>query len=127
MTTIAIPQQTALRQPSRLSMTLRYLRRNKSLLIGLIILFALIAFTVIGLFLIEPKQAYPLAVRSKQPPSLRYPFGTDFFGRNLVAAMVVGMWQTALIGVIAGALGTLAGVVLGFVSAYFGGLIDKIG
>jgi peptide/nickel transport system permease protein len=126
MTTIAIPQQTALRQPSRLSMTLRYLRRNKSLLIGLIILFALIAFTVIGLFLIEPKQAYPLAVRSKQPPSLRYPFGTDFFGRNLVAAMVVGMWQTALIGVIAGALGTLAGVVLGFVSAYFGGLIDTV-
>lgn len=126
MTTIAIPQQTALRQPGRLSMTLRYLRRNKSLLIGLIILFALIAFTVIGLFLIEPKQAYPLAVRSKQPPSLRYPFGTDFFGRNLIAAMVVGMWQTALIGVIAGALGTLVGVVLGFVSAYFGGLIDTV-
>jgi peptide/nickel transport system permease protein len=126
MTTIAIPQQTALRQPSRLSLTLRYLRRNKSLLIGLIILFVLIAFTVIGLFLIDPKQAYPLAVRSKQPPSLRYPFGTDFFGRNLVAAMVVGMWQTALIGVIAGALGTLAGVVLGFVSAYFGGLIDTV-
>jgi peptide/nickel transport system permease protein len=126
MTTIAIPQQTALRQPSRLSMTLRYLRRNKSLLIGLIILFVLIAFTVIGLFLIDPKQAYPLAVRSKQPPSLKYPFGTDFFGRNLIAAMVIGMWQTALIGVIAGALGTLVGVVLGFISAYFGGMIDTV-
>jgi peptide/nickel transport system permease protein len=44
----------------------------------------------------------------------------------LLAAMVVGMWQTALIGVIAGALGTLIGVVLGFISAYFGGIIDTV-
>ena len=63
-------------------------------------------------------------VRSKQPPSLQYPFGTDFFGRDLLAAMVVGMWQTALIGVLAGGIGTLIGVVLGFISAYFGGWID---
>ena len=126
MTTIALPQQGAVRQPGRLSLAFRYLRRNKSLLIGLIILLALVTFTVVGLFLIEPKQAYPLAVRSKQPPSWRFPFGTDFFGRNLIAAMVVGMWQTALIGVMAGALGTLIGVILGFVSAYFGGLIDVL-
>jgi peptide/nickel transport system permease protein len=73
---------------------------------------------------IDQKDAYPLAAPTRQPPSLEYPFGTDFFGRNLYAAMVVGMWQTALIGVLAGALGTLAGTVLGFVSAYFGGWID---
>ncbi|HET9222442.1 MAG TPA: ABC transporter permease [Roseiflexaceae bacterium] len=123
MATIAIPQPEV-RQPSRLTLTLRYLRRNKSLSIGLLILFLLIAFTVIGLLLVDTKQAYPLAVRSKQPPSLRYPFGTDFFGRNLMAAMVVGMWQTAIIGVMAGAMGTIIGVVLGFASAYFGGILD---
>jgi peptide/nickel transport system permease protein len=38
--------------------------------------------------------------------------------------MVIGTWQTALIGIIAGALGTLIGVVLGFISAYFGGIVD---
>jgi peptide/nickel transport system permease protein len=123
MTTIAIPQPEV-RQPSRLTLLLRYLRRNKGLLIGLIIMLLLVGFTVIGLLTIDSKQAYPLAVRAKQPPSLRFPFGTDFFGRNLYASMVVGMWQTALIGVLAGALGTLIGVVLGFISAYFGGLID---
>ncbi len=48
MTTIAIPQQGVIRQPGRLSLAFRYLRRNKSLLIGLIILLALITFTVIG-------------------------------------------------------------------------------
>jgi peptide/nickel transport system permease protein len=39
--------------------------------------------------------------------------------------MVVGLWQTALIGVLAGGIGTLIGVVLGFTSAYFGGPMDS--
>lgn len=38
--------------------------------------------------------------------------------------MVIGLWQTALIGLLAGGLGTAIGVVLGFTSAYFGGWID---
>ena len=94
-------------QPSGLTLFLRYLNRNRGLAVGVVILIALVLFTVIGLI------------------SLKYPFGTDFFGRNLLAAMVVGMWQTAVIGVIAGGLGTLIGVVLGFTSAYFGGWIDS--
>ncbi len=127
MTTIVATSapEAAVQQPGRLTLLLRYFNRNKGLAIGLIILIALVLFTVIGLMTINPKQAYPLSVATKQPPSLKYPFGTDFFGRNLLAAMVVGMWQTAVIGVIAGGLGTLIGVVLGFTSAYFGGWIDS--
>ncbi|MBN9364605.1 MULTISPECIES: ABC transporter permease [unclassified Devosia] len=127
MTTIVATSapEAAVQQPGRLTLLLRYFNRNKGLAIGLIILIALVLFTVIGLMTINPKQAYPLSVATKQPPSLKYPFGTDFFGRNLLAAMVVGMWQTAVIGVIAGGLGTLIGIVLGFTSAYFGGWIDS--
>ena len=125
MATIAMPQTGQIKQPGRITMVLRYLRRNPSLAIGLLILLALIAFTVIGLLTVNPKNAYPLAVRSKQPPSAQYPLGTDFFGRDMLTAMVVGIWQTALIGVLAGAIGTLIGVVLGFTSAYFGGPIDS--
>ena len=125
MATVALPQ-TELRQPSRLALGMRYLRRNPSLAIGLFILTLLILFTVIGLLTVNTKQAYPLSVRTRQPPSVQYPFGTDFFGRNLLAAMVVGMWQTAVIGLLAGGLGTLIGVVLGFISAYFGGVIDTV-
>jgi peptide/nickel transport system permease protein len=113
-----------LRQPSALELALRYLRRNKSLGVGVAILLILIAFTAIGFLAVDPKHAYPLAAPTKRPPSWSYPLGTDFFGRNLFAAMAVGMWQTAAIGVIAGGLGTFIGVVLGFVSAYFGGWIE---
>jgi peptide/nickel transport system permease protein len=126
MTSAAIPQQSSYRQLGRATLLFRYLQRNKSLLIGLLILLALVLFTVIGLFTVDPKQAYPLSVTPRQPPSLKFPFGTDFYGRNLLAAMVTGMWQTALIGLIAGAIGTFIGVVLGFISAYFGGPIDTI-
>jgi peptide/nickel transport system permease protein len=123
---MAAAEPEAIRQPSNLVLFLRYLRRNKGLAIGVLILIALTLFTVIGLFTVNPKQAYPLSVALKQPPSLKYPFGTDFYGRNLLVAMVIGMWQTALIGLLAGGIGTAIGVVLGFTSAYFGGWIDAV-
>jgi peptide/nickel transport system permease protein len=113
-------------RPDRAWLIFHYLRRNKSLTVGLLIMLALIVFTLAGFLFIDAKDAYPLSAAPRKPPSWKYPFGTDFFGRNLLAAMVVGMWQTAAIGLLAGALGTLIGVCLGFISAYFGGWIDTI-
>lgn len=113
-------------RPSRSKLIWHYLRRNKSLTVGLLIMLGLIVFTLAGFIFIDAKDAYPLSAAPRKAPSWKYPFGTDFFGRNLLAAMAVGMWQTAAIGLLAGALGTLIGVFLGFVSAYFGGWIDSI-
>ncbi|HUI72954.1 MAG TPA: ABC transporter permease [Spirochaetia bacterium] len=112
--------------PGGFELALRYLRRNKSLAVGILLMLLLTAFTVIGMLTIDVSHAYPLAVRPKQPPSMTYLLGTDFFGRDLFSEMVVGMWQTALIGILAGGLGTVIGVILGFVSAYFGGFVDAI-
>ena len=127
MASIALSSaQDEVRQPSQVVLFFRYLRRNKSLGIGLAVLLLLVAFTVIGLLVVDPKHAYPLTAPTKRPPSWQYPLGTDFFGRDLLSAMAVGMWQTAVIGVLAGALGTFIGVVLGFISAYFGGWIDTL-
>ncbi|MCS7057017.1 MAG: ABC transporter permease [Thermoflexales bacterium] len=118
-------QEARYEHPSRLKLTWRYLRRNKSLVLGLAIVVALTLFTVIGSLTIDTeKRAYPLAVKPRQPPSAEYPLGTDFFGRDLLAVMVRGVWQTAVIGLIAGAIGTGVGVILGFLSAYYGGIVD---
>jgi peptide/nickel transport system permease protein len=123
---VADATMTEIVRPSRLALAARYIRRNKTLAVGLLILLFLIAFTVIGFMVIDPKHAYPLSAAAKKAPSLKYPLGTDFFGRDLLAAMVVGMWQTAAIGLLAGGIGTVIGVVLGFISAYFGGWVDTI-
>jgi peptide/nickel transport system permease protein len=125
MTTISLAQPDIV-QPSRLTLILRYLRRNKGLAIGLFILLLLVVFTLYGLATADLTHAYPITVKSKQPPSVEFPLGTDFFGRDLYVAMVVGLKQTAIIGLLAGALGTLLGVILGFISAYFGGWLDLI-
>ena len=126
MSSIALSEPYVFQQPSSIILLLGYLRRNKSLAIGLAVLLLLVIFTLTGFLLVASESAYPLTAPTKRAPSLQYPLGTDFFGRNLYAAMVVGMWQTAAIGIIAGGLGTLIGVVLGFISAYFGGWIDML-
>jgi peptide/nickel transport system permease protein len=126
MTTLAAAKPDVILQPGRATLIFRYLRRNKSLAVGLVVVLALTLFTTIGMLTIDKSRAYPLSVKTKQPPSAAFPLGTDYFGRDLLAAMVVGLWQTALIGVISGALGTIAGVFLGFISAYFGGILDTI-
>jgi len=130
MTNIALSQSQAQPQaslhPSRLTLILRYLRRNKSLTFGLLLLLFLIAFTAIGMATIDPENAYPLAVKTKQPPGGEFLLGTDFYGRDMLAVMVLGTWQTAIIGLLAGGIGTLVGVILGFISAYFGGIVDAM-
>jgi peptide/nickel transport system permease protein len=118
-------QSVEISQPGRFTLIFRYLRRNKSMTFGLLLFFFLVGFTVIGMLTIDQDHAYALAVRTQQPPSAEFPLGTDFFGRDMLAVMVVGTWQTALIGLLAGGIGTLIGVFLGFVSAYFGGFVDS--
>src|ERR1043165_712167 len=125
MATVSVAQPEIYR-PSRSVLVFRYLRRNIGLVIGVTILLLLVIFTIYGLATANLAHAYPLSVRSKQPPSLQYPLGTDFFGRDLYVAMVVGLKETATIGLLAGAIGTLIGVILGFISAYFGGILDTV-
>ncbi len=104
----------------------RFLRRNPALVIGLVLLLALLLFTVVGSYLTDPDDAQPLAARPLLPPSADYPFGTDKLGRDLFATIVAGIPLTLRIGLLAGLIGLAIGTFLGFVSAYYGGWIDNI-
>lgn len=110
----------------RLSSLGRYLRRNPALIFGLALLLGLAAFAGIGRLFVDIALAAPLSAPPGAPPGPGHPFGTDPQGRNLIAVMIAGTWLTIRTGVIAGALGILFGGALGFVSAYFGGAIDRI-
>jgi peptide/nickel transport system permease protein len=111
---------------TRLQGVLRYLARNPNLTIGLAMLLILIVFTLIGLTIIDPAQGYAGAVRGSQAPSAKYIFGTDGQGRDLFTTAVLGTWVTLKIGVIAAFVGLGFGTLLGFMSAYFGGMVDNI-
>jgi peptide/nickel transport system permease protein len=114
------------RQHSRIIDALRYLKRNTNLSIGLSMFLILLLFTLVGAFIVDRDNAYPGAVRAAQPPSATYPFGTDGQGRDLLTVAVAGTWVTLQIGFIASGLGLTVGVLLGFISAYYGGWIDNL-
>ncbi len=103
----------------------RYMARNPSLLLGLALLGALVAFSGLGRLLIDVRLASPLSAPTAQPPSWALPLGSDPQGRNLLAVMIEGTWLTIRTGVIAGALGVIVGSAIGFISAYVGGMVDR--
>jgi len=111
---------------SRLHGILHYLKRNVNLAIGFSMLAILILFTLVGAFIVDLDDAYPGAVRAARPPSAEHLFGTDGQGRDLFTVAVAGTWVTLQIGFIAAGVGLTAGVLLGFISAYYGGTIDTI-
>src|SRR5436309_1974936 len=115
-----------LTRPGRLVAALRYMRRNISLVAGLLLLVTLALFVGIGHMVVDTSKSRALSVPALRPPSLQYPFGTDRQGRDLLATMVAGAPLTLRIGFIAGFLGVGLGTVLGFVSAYYRGKIDTL-
>jgi peptide/nickel transport system permease protein len=112
--------------PGRMLAVRRYMRRNLSLVAGIILLVTLGLFVGIGHLIVDTSKSRALSAPAIRPPSLQYPFGTDRQGRDLMAAMVAGTPLTLRIGFIAGFLGVGIGSLLGFVSAYYRGKIDTL-
>ena len=125
LTTPEQRQQRSVRSESARA-SLGYLRRNPALLIGLLFLFSLLLFVVIGHFTVDLAEARPLSVIPLQPPSRDLPFGSDKQGRNLYAVMVVGTPLTLRIGLFAGTVGIVVGATLAFIAGYYGGIVDNI-
>ena len=59
-----------------------------------------------------------------QPPSWQHPFGTDFYGRDLLVRVLVGGRVSLSVGLLAAFLAATIGTVYGAVSSYAGGLVD---
>ena len=59
-------------------------------------------------------------------PSLSHPMGTDNLGRDLLSRIIYGARISLMIGVLAGALGTLGGLTVGLISGYAGGWVDNV-
>jgi|FLYN01.1.fsa_nt_gi peptide/nickel transport system permease protein len=102
------------------------LRRNKKLVIGLMIFFVL-ALTplIVGLF-VDPDLRSTGSLPPRRPPSAEAPLGTDALGRSILVQMTEAVPNSLQVGLIAATLGTLLGAVVGFVSGYFGGIVDAV-
>ncbi len=116
----------AQRTKARAEGVLRYVRRNPTLLLGILLLLSLILFSAIGALLYDTARARPLSVVPSLTPSATYPFGSDNQGRDLFAVIILGVPLTMRVGLTAGIIGVGIGTVLAFVSAYYGGALDVL-
>jgi peptide/nickel transport system permease protein len=61
-----------------------------------------------------------------EPPSWEHLFGTDAFGRDVLARVIWGSRVSLFVGSVATLAGILVGTMVGIVSGYYGGLVDKL-
>ncbi len=126
-TLIAAPDVPVIvRDRTPIQAVLAYSRRNPQLVAGALMVLSLILIGLVGPLFVNLKHAQPMSAIPVQPPSLRYPLGTDEHGRNLLAVMVIGLPLTLRIGLVAGAVGLGIGIVLGFLAGYRGGIVDAV-
>lgn len=105
--------------------TLRKFLRNSTALVGTIILSALVLIAVIGPFFVQDPLLQQTSIKL-QPPSLEHWFGTDDFGRDVLARIVVGARYSLTAGLVAVGLGLLGGLIMGAFAGYYGGLLDQV-
>ncbi len=55
-----------------------------------------------------------------------FPLGTDMMGRDILAGIIFGARTSLQIGLLAGVLASLGGLIIGAIAGYFGGWIDDV-
>ena len=104
--------------PSRRFSLWTAIRRNPTITIGAVLLLILVAIAIVGpLFVGNPLKIAP--VNRLRPPSERWWFGTDQFGRDVFARTIWGARVSLIVGLSVAAISSLLGLALGLACGYF--------
>jgi len=102
------------------------MRGHVGLWAGMICLGVAFLPVVIGLFWL-PGDPYLPSRDRLAPPTFRHPMGTDWFGRDMLARVMLGGRSSVAIALLAVTLGGTVGLVLGGAAGYLGGLWEEAG
>jgi peptide/nickel transport system permease protein len=114
-----------------LTATAHTIRHSPRLATGLVILALMVLIAMVSPLIVSAigNGTDPLELAAYDKwlvPSSGHLFGTDQFGRDVLAMVVSAMSVSLQIGAIAGVISTVVGVVVAFVAGYKGGWIDGI-
>jgi len=113
---VAIADDLAL-PPRRFSLA-SAIRRNPTITFGAVLLVLLIAVAVIGpSFVGDPLKIS--TVNRLRPPSARWWFGTDQFGRDIFVRTIYGARVSLIVGLLVATVSSLLGLALGLACGYF--------
>lgn len=105
----------------------RKIRRSKVAVISFwIIVGYLVLAALCATGLIFTDYAITNAGPAYSPPSSQFWFGTDLFGRNVLARVAHGTITSLIVGFFGAGLSVVIGTFLGAIAGYFGGWIDDL-
>jgi peptide/nickel transport system permease protein len=95
-------------------------------LVGAVLVLGFLVLGIIGPAVAprDPSTIYYTAVQV--PPSAAFPFGTDDNGRDILSRVLAGARISLLVGLIATAIASAGGALLGILAGYKGGLTDGV-
>lgn len=99
--------------------------RNRSAVLGLVILALVVSMAVIAPLLF-PGNPFALVGKPMTPPSSGHLLGTDVLGRDVMAGILFGARTSLMIGLIATAVSVAIGTVVGGAAGYYGGRVDHL-
>ena len=97
--------------------------RKRTLAACIVAVAALAAVVVAGLCVYDTAQVTDFAAKSLAP-CLQHPFGTDAFGRDMLARTVAGLATSVLVGLVAALASSVIALVLGCAAALGGKRVD---
>lgn len=102
------------------------LRRYPSMLVGLVILL-LMAYTALIPQVFTDANPVVMSLRDRmQPPGPAHPFGTDQYGRDMLARVLYGGRFSLVMGSVPILLAAGAGTLLGLIAGYYTGWVDAV-
>ncbi len=105
---------------------LRMFARNRSAIVGMVLLTIVVGIALLGPWLI-PADPFEITAAPMTPPfSAEAWLGTDYLGRDVLMTLIYGGRATLLVGVVAALLSVIIGITLGATAGYYGGRIDAI-
>lgn len=103
---------------------IRPILMNRKAFIGSIILSIFILMATIGPIIVPLNLSSNFAERY-QPPSLKHPYGTDYFGIDIFQQIVHGARSVIGLSVLASLFAVIIGSIVGIARGYLGGLVSK--
>src|SRR5436190_20886190 len=114
----ATPTALAPSRPAARSRTWRFLRRNPTMVVGLVILGAMLLAALAAPWIAgDPYSMKP--VQRFKPPSDTLWFGTDNLGRDVYARTIYGARVSLAVGLIVALVAVSIGLVIGLLAGFF--------
>lgn len=132
-TDISVERPTSGRYEHRfreLKIIIQVIRNDPLSFISLIIILGIVFMAIFAPIIVPYPEDIKGAIHFGEkflPPSWKHPFGTDYFGRDVLSLVIAGARISLSAGILVVGLSLAIGVPLGVMAGYFGGtMIDEV-